>query len=229
MIHAYPETSLSKAQSVLGDAFDYAINACGVSGEDFVKMFLADSVSKRIENGEPSVILGKSGIEVTYDIFDVARDVRIERLPYGNYSRTKEYWIGWAICYYQWYSGRSFSEIFDALPYSNLEKMYFTLHEADISKFVEIAESRTAELYTDTNLKRIRKAYGISQSELSKRSQVSLRSIQMYEQRNKDINKASGETLYNLAKSLGCDMEVLLEKGIKKNVKSEPRRATATV
>ena len=44
------------------------------------------------------------------------------------------------------------------------------------------------------------------------RSGVSLRSIQMYEQRNKDINKASAETLYRLSKVFGCSMEDLLEK-----------------
>ena len=38
-IRAYPETYLSKAQAVLGDAFDYAINTCGISGEDFVRLF----------------------------------------------------------------------------------------------------------------------------------------------------------------------------------------------
>ena len=47
---------------------------------------------------------------------------------------------------------------------------------------------------------------------LAKRSQVSLRSIQMYEQRNKDINKASAETVLRLSRVLGCTMEDLLEK-----------------
>ena len=47
--------------------------------------------------------------------------------------------------------------------------------------------------------------------EKAKRSNVSLRSIQMYEQRNKDINKASAETVLSLAKVLGCTMEDLLE------------------
>ena len=36
---------------------------------------------------------------------------------------------------------------------------------------------------------------------------ASLRSIQMYEQRNKDINKARADTVYRLAKVLGCTME----------------------
>ena len=54
MIRAYQEIYLSKAQSVLGDAFDYAVNTCGITGNDFVKLFIVSSVSKRMENGEPA-------------------------------------------------------------------------------------------------------------------------------------------------------------------------------
>ena len=90
--------------------------------------------------------------------------------------------------------------------------MYYTLHEADITKFVEIADRLMKDHFTETNLKRIRTAYGCTQAELAKRSGVSLRSIQMYEQRNKDINKASVEAVYSLAKVLGCTMEDLIER-----------------
>ena len=34
MIHAYQEIYLSKSQQVLGDAFDYGINFCHISGDD---------------------------------------------------------------------------------------------------------------------------------------------------------------------------------------------------
>ena len=90
--------------------------------------------------------------------------------------------------------------------------MYYTLHEADITKFVDIADERIRAHFRDTNLKRIRNAYGCTQAELAKRSGVTLRSIQMYEQRNKDINKASADALYRISKVLGCSMESLLEK-----------------
>lgn len=40
---------------------------------------------------------------------------------------------------------------------------------------------------------------------------MELRSIQMYEQRRNDINKAQVETLYKLARVLGCNIEDLLE------------------
>lgn len=34
----------------------------------------------------------------------------------------------------------------------------------------------------------------------------------MYEERNKDINKASANALYRILKVLGCNIESLLEK-----------------
>ncbi len=67
-------------------------------------------------------------------------------------------------------------------------------------------------IFRDTNLKRIRTSYGCTQAGLAKDSGVSLRSIQMYEQRKKDIHKASAEALYRISKVLGCTVEDLLEK-----------------
>ena len=90
--------------------------------------------------------------------------------------------------------------------------MYYTLHEADISKFVDIVDLKMKEYYVETNLKRIRTTYGYTQQELSDLSGVSLRSIQLYEQRNKDINKASADKLYRISKVFGCKIEDLIEK-----------------
>ena len=212
MIHAYQEIYLSKAQSVLGDAFDYAVNACGISGSDFVKLFTMSPASKRMENGELAYIAGKSGIEIAVEIINETKGTEIDIEPQYSFDRSREYWIGWAACYYQWYSCRKYSEIFSAFAYEDLEKMYDTLHEADISKFVDIADSQMRRYYPETNLKRIRTIYGFTQAELAERSGASLRSIQMYEQRNKNINKASVDTIYQMAKVLGCTMEDLIEK-----------------
>ncbi|MDO4803832.1 MAG: helix-turn-helix transcriptional regulator [Lachnospiraceae bacterium] len=212
MTRAYQETYLSKAQAALGDAFDYAINDCRISGADFVKLFTASSVSKRLENGEPSYLAGKSGIEIAADVVLETTGKQLGIEPRERFGRSREYWIGWAACYYQWHSSRSYGEIFDAIPFEDLQNMYYALHEADITKFVDIADARMRDYFKETNLKRIRSVYGCTQAELAKRSGVSLRSIQMYEQRNKDINKARAETLYRIARILGCTMEDLLEK-----------------
>ena len=212
MIHAYQEIYLSKAQAVLGDAFDYAVNTCDIPGSDFVKLFLTSSVSKRMENGEPAYLSGKSGIEIVREIVAETKGQELQIEAQERFGRSKEYWIGWAIAYYQWYSGRKYRDIFKVISFEDLQKMYYTLHEADITKFVDIVDSKIKEYFPETNLKRIRTAYGFTQAELSERAGVSLRSIQMYEQRNKNINKASADTMYRFAKALGCTMEDLIER-----------------
>lgn len=212
MTHAYQEIYLSKAQSVIGDAFDYAVNTCRIIGTDFVKLFIASSASKRMENGEPAYLAGKSGIEIVREIVAETKGQELQIEPQEHFGRSKEYWIGWAIAYYQWYSGRKYSDIFKVLSFEDLQKMYYTLHEADITKFVDIVDSKIKEYFSETNLKRIRTAYGFTQAELAEHSGVSLRSIQMYEQRNKNINKASADSMYSLAKALGCTMEDLIER-----------------
>lgn len=212
MIHAYQEIYLSKAQSVLGDAFDYAVNTCKIAGDDFVKLFVASSVSKRMENGEPACLAGKSGIEIVREIVLETKGQEIQTEPQEHFGRSKEYWIGWAAAYYQWYSGRKYGDIFRVVSFEDLQKMYFVLHEADVTKFADIMDAQMREYFSETNLKRIRTVYGLTQSELAKRSGVSLRSVQMYEQRNKNINKASADTIYRLAQALGCTMEDLIER-----------------
>jgi len=212
MIHDYPEMYVSKAQKVLGTMFDYAVNDCNVSGSVFTKCFIVSNISKKMENGEPKYLLGKSGIEVAREILFETWGKCYTNAPSENFERRKEYWIGWAVAYYQWYSGRKYDEIFQVVPFDTLERMYDPLHEADISKFTEIVDERMREYFPETNLKRIRRLRGYTQRGLAEKAGVSLRSIQMYEQRQKDINKASAESILCLSKVLGCTMEVLLEK-----------------
>ena len=211
MTRAYPEIYLTRFRKVLGEAFDHAINTCGIDGNSFIKLFLGSTACIRIERGEPNYLVGKSGIELASEIVWEIMGKEISLEAEMKLGRSAEYWIGWAVAYYQWYSDRKFMDIFQAISFDDLRFMYHTLHETDITKFVDIAEERIKAYFPDTNLKRFRSYFGYSQAELSRRSGVSLRSIQMYEQRKKDINKASVVTVYQLAKCLGCTVEDLIE------------------
>ena len=152
MTHAYQEIYLSNAQALLGDAFDYAINACGVAGDSFIKLFSVSSVSNRIENGEPSYLLGKSGIETAVDVLVETTGKAPTAKPQANFSRSREYWIGWAVAYYQWFSGRKFSDIFKVLSFEDLQQMYSPLHEADVTKFADIVDAKVREYFAEVRL-----------------------------------------------------------------------------
>lgn len=212
MTPAYQEIYLESAMSSMGEAFDYAVNDCKIAGGDFIKMLIGSTVSRRIENGEPAYLTGKSGVELVRECVFAVTGKELDTEPQPRYERSPEYWGGWAVAYYQWVSSRKYSEIFKSISFDDLLRMYPTLHEADVTKFADIVDKKVRETFPDTNLKRLRTAYGCSQSELAKQSGVSLRSIQMYEQRQKDINKASASSLRSLSKVLGCTIEDLLEK-----------------
>lgn len=207
----YSETQLNRFMDKMGDAFDYVINDCKIDGTEFVKMFVASTVCKKIENGEASYISGKSGIEIAikcvYEITGNALSVE----PSEKFNRSAQYWCGWILCYYQWLSSRRYADIFNAVSYEDMLGLYPSLYEASVERISSVIDEKVRAAYPETNLKRIRTVYGCSQRELAEMSGVSLRSIQMYEQRQKDINKAQSDSLYRLAKVFGCAMEDLLE------------------
>lgn len=113
--------------------------------------------------------------------------------------------------FYQWITGKSFKEIKKYLPMSEIYKLYPTLHEASEEKFADVANSIRKHKNLPTKLQTVRKAIGLSQKVLSEKSGVTLRMIQQYEQRAKDINKATASNLFALARVLGCKTEDLLE------------------
>ncbi len=211
MIRAYSELYLNDAQVLLANAMDYALNDCRQDPDWFAKVFAASKPVKEFERGNPAVISGKSAEEFVKEI--LAPVLPGEKFPGTSFSqeRSPAYWAGWALAYYQWFTSRSFKDIFMRVPLSEILAMYKIYHEMDLSNFVEDMKNRYNAAEIETNLKRIRSARGISQNELASLSGVKKRSIQLYEQRVNDIDKAQAHTLYKMARVLGCGVEDLLE------------------
>lgn len=61
------------------------------------------------------------------------------------------------------------------------------------------------------SLKETRKKRELSQSQLSKISGISTRTLQNYEQGTRDINKAEALIVYKLCKALDCSFEDILD------------------
>lgn len=62
----------------------------------------------------------------------------------------------------------------------------------------------------ETNIKKMRKAAGLTQKELAEKANINLRLLQHYEQGFKNINNASAEKVLDLADVLQCDPRQLL-------------------
>lgn len=208
MIHAYDKSYLSKAQANLASMLDFAVYDLNESLESFFHKFLTSKISKQFEAGESSVIAGKSGVELALLVIE-DESKALEYRPSMN--RSEEFWTGWALAYFQWLTGLSFERINHYIPITEIAGMYNPYHEMDIRQFCD----RMVELYNGrkvvSNLKSAREKAGISQMELSKMTEISVRTIQQYEQRQKNINCAKAETVLCLARALNCSIEILLE------------------
>ena len=211
MMHAYDKLYLEKARTSLGRMLDFAVYDLKYKASEFFALFIASGVAERFEQGDFTVLAGKSGIELAYLVLDEA-DVEYERLtPRFAAGRSEEYWTGWALAYYQWFTAMRFADIIKAVPLEEISALYTPYHEMDIRHFVEKMNEFCLSQRAETNLKRLRHLAGLSQRELAEKSGISLRTIQQYEQRQKNINKAQIDTLIPLSMALYCEVRDLLE------------------
>ena len=212
MIHAYDKVYLDKARVALGRMLDFAVYELKYDIKTFFGLFLSSGVAKRFEQGDFSVIVGKSGVELAYEIMDLS-NICAERIkPVYSANRSEEYWTGWALAYYQWETAMSFAEIVRYVPIADIQALYSPYHEMDIRQFVDKMNEQYKAAQPETNLKLMRQKATLSQRQLAELSGVPLRTIQQYEQRQKNINKAQAEYLVLLAQALCCEIVDLLEK-----------------
>ena len=206
MIHAYDKNYLEKAQTLLGRMLDFAVYDLKFDIEKFYNKFCNSEYARKFETGDTSLLSGKSGIELAYDIIG---NSSVE--PKFTTNRSPEYWAGWALAYYQWYTSFTFNQINNIVSIKDVINMYPKYHEMDIMQFADAMNEVYAKKRHTTNLKQRRIDAGLSQSELSKISGVPVRTIQQYEQMQKNINSAKVETVLALSQALSCDIKDILE------------------
>lgn len=211
MICAYDKNYLEKAKITMAHMLDYVVYDLHYDMGEFFQLFIESGMARRFENGDSRTIAGHSGAELAREVLERSgRDVTIEK-PRYTVNRSREYWTGYVLAYYQWYSGKSFAEIIQKVPVEQVMKLYSPYHEMDIRQFADKMDELCQKAQPDTRLKKRRLESGLSQRELAETTGVPLRTLQEYEQGRKDISKAQAAYLIMLAKALCCDVEDLVE------------------
>lgn len=212
-MHAYSELYVNDAMQSLGEALDYAVYSCCMSAREFMTRMIASNWSSLFEMGVPGVVAGMSGTELSMAVIrDTENEgMRVFPQPACMEKPSEEYWSGWTLAYCQWRLGRSFRCILEYLPMERLIEMYYPWHETSEDCFADHLEELMSRNTFPTALARLRKAAGLSQDELARRSNINVRNIQQYEQRVNDIRHAQANQLLALSNVLGCHIHCLLE------------------
>lgn len=227
---AYDETYLSGAQKRLGAFLDFATSGLGFDLTNAHAAFLASPLSRRFAAGDPAVVAGRSGEELALEILESSeygeadairtekpRDVPSATSWVPRESASPEYWTGWALAFYQWASGYAFEAIDERVCIAEIRSLYTPYHEMDVRQFCDRLDELCSQAHPQTNLQTRRLVAGLSQRQLSRASGVPVRTLQQYEQRQKNINHARADYVGALARALGCCTTDLFEHSAQSN------------
>lgn len=137
MTHAYDKLYLEKARVTLGSMLDYAVYDLDYDISEFFTLFIESGIANAFEQGSSKYIAGKSGIELVYEVLNRTQGRTSFPKPRLKVNRSKEYWLGWALAYYQWESRISFASIIEKIPIKDILALYAPYHEMDIHQFVD--------------------------------------------------------------------------------------------
>ena len=214
-MYAYDPLYLSNAQMVLGDMLEHAVHTLRMELRAFYGLFLATGTADDFGSGEANLLAGHSGAELAGIVLARAGlptdETFFEAQRGGGLSR--EFWTGWTLAYCQWERNETFAQIDAAVPVETVRELYEPYHEMDVtafSEFIEAQRQKTAAAYEKSVLARFRAYASLSQSQLAKRADVPVRTIQQYEQGQKDILKAGAGQVGKLAKALYISPETIL-------------------
>ena len=205
-MNAYSDYYINEAQDWLGEYFETSVRVLNVELKEAWRSFVMSHYSLSFASGDPFTIDGKSGTEVAFELFNK----RVKKLPF-LYDRTPEYWLGWSLAYYQWERNIPFIFIYHQVDIEVVLLMYQKYHEMDITHFCDEID-RIRRLYKkESNLKKIRMSRGLSQKELAIITSIPIRTIQQYEQGQKNINNAQANYVVRLAEALSCSPKDIME------------------
>ena len=172
MICTYDKNYVERARIVMAHMLDYAVHGLHYELEDFFLRFIVSDICPKFERGQASVIAGRSGTEIVYEVLNMEPEMVETREDYVAVGKSPEYWLGWSLAYYQWHSGLRFFEIVRQIPIQDIREMYWKYHEMDIQHFVERMDRICHQANMETRLKAYRKRIGLSQRDLAERTEI---------------------------------------------------------
>ena len=132
---------------------DFAVHDMHYDIDVFFQLFIDSGIAARFGKGDFTLIAGMSGVELAYKVLEDS-NIEYQRVkPQYTANRSEEYWTGWALAYYQWYTALSFQEIVQYVPIDDIVTLYSPYHEMDIRQFVDKMNTLFKAAKPNTNLK----------------------------------------------------------------------------
>lgn len=236
MTRAYDRSLLDRASDTLGRMLDFASRSMHYDVNTMMDLFCASGLASDFERGDIKLIAGMSGTELVYAVLSGSGLAYERTVPRHTGGLSPEYWCGHVLAHMQWetcltfrqvlngFSVQSFTAEYSKRRIEFLDSLPLSISEAERSQRLrEFGEQFAAEAASSAcgslsdasgpcgaRLRDARLKCGFSQSGLASAAGIPVRTIQQYEQGQKDLRKARSEYIVALSRTLSCDAEQLL-------------------
>lgn len=234
MTFAYSSLLKERAADDLGRMLDFAVYSLRLDADSMMELFVSSNAAALFERGSIRLICGMSGPELAYAVLDQSGLPYDRVTPRHTASLSSEYWCGYALAAAQHSLCLSFGELMRRFRPSALVSLYskrrlalldslppdvtdearraalMRLGEDFVSRLCSQASSADDSSAPSSVLKKMRTINGLSQSQLAGAADIPVRTIQQYEQGQKDLRKARSESLLALSRALHCRPEDLI-------------------
>jgi len=199
-----------KTIQLFAEAIDYGVNACHYNIDMIIRL-LCSQYGSKFDDRDEEFVNNYDGEKLIKEIVDTF----FWKYPYPDYKinpKSKEYILGEYLGELAAFSKIPFRDLLLRIrPTDTLTFLKEHNYEINHDEFEKWATKIYKKDDYVTRLRLIRDHNHLSQAQLAKKSGVNIRNIQMYEQRNNDINAASGIILQKLAHALKVRVDDLLE------------------
>ncbi|MFR2030092.1 MAG: hypothetical protein ACLS3M_00860 [Collinsella sp.] len=201
MTHAYSEMYLDDAMRTLGEAVDFALCDQGLNPAELTAILSNAFEMKQFEHGIPRVVCGMSGDELARDIIAHAGLSPVECRETYPFDRSPQYWAGWVLAYAQWMCSLCFIDLLEVAPLDWIIGSYHPLHEASEDKFAQIVIENGTTPRQAKGPQSGMKGGRPNAKQLAAQSGLNC-AIQLYEQNQLDLRRASVSSALALANTL---------------------------
>ena len=153
MIHAYDDLYLLDAKRKLSIVVDYLAYCCECSNLDIQKILSKSTFLKLFCEGNPLYISGMSGIELAKLVASEFIDISNIHDYEPTFEKTPEYWAGWVLADYCWYSFCDLERVLYAVSFDEILSMYAVYHEVGKNRFYEAMDIKVKNGTLKANMK----------------------------------------------------------------------------
>lgn len=120
----------------------YAVQEGGYTLEEYMELIAKSEVVEALGGFHPRWCVGISGYELYGYVVGMECKSPENFVDMAGRTPDINYWTGWALALYHWWSAHSFKDIIETIPVKDWMFLYHPLHTCGDNKVIEVLDEK---------------------------------------------------------------------------------------